>query len=343
MSNVDEAKVSLLLEICESLNNTHIKLHNGENCKFDLNEHSIVGLSYLPLINLTKISQYKFEDGTTYPNMVSQWERNGFFNFSPYIIKDVSKNVTLCAGFNKFIHMWKGYYFSITDTVDGVGEVRTGNYETKFMTYWKNDNDIIRHGLVTYLLWWAAFIDCSFTCPNISKAFKTDKSVLEEFINKSYHYWGGQSDYHWKDIEQYIEIGSGKIDIQNRQVFQLKNYYDDVIAYMAMGVKSVQVETADNHLITIHIPNPCIGTYYMTDPNPDEEDFMNDVEYLQQNHYIEMILLMAVNLSGITLNWDWCNLLWGFGENKSMPCLEQDNIITVKDIRGFNGVLPDQY
>ena len=97
---------------------------------------------------------------------------------------------------------------------------------------------------MSYMLWWAALIDVGFRFDNFIEAFNKDIKPIEKFLSDSMRYWNRSTSYKWSDVEKFITFSTGNIDIMQRKMYQL-NDGDDVFAYLAIGKKSVQVETAD--------------------------------------------------------------------------------------------------
>ena len=114
-----------------------------------------------------------------------------------------------------------------------------------------------------------------------------------------------------------------------------------LIAYLAIGKKSVQVETADNVLVTIKVPELSLGTDSNLDDEDDRIDFEVDVEMLENNHYLEMLAVMALKLAGIHIS--FMNFYPLKGRMKTMRPINAPGVISVMDLNDIYNCTPDEF
>lgn len=340
MYEKNKTKKELVTEVCERLNKKGFKDYDQFGCyrDFEPDDNLGQGLTYLPLENLIKLHNCSIDDYKEFKEVYQAWGRCGALRFTPYEV-DEDDNPSLVLRHDRFLHMFRGYHFQASVTVEGIGDCGSGSYRTNFLVRNSHYQRIMRKGLISYLLWWAALIDVGFRFDNFIEAFNKDKAPIEKFLSDCMQFWGGPSNYKWEDIEPYITIGVGNIDIMSRKMYQLNN--DGVVAYLAIGKKSVQVETADNTLLTIQIPDLNEGANYDLEDEDDITDFEDEVSRLEENHYLEMIAVMALKLAGIHIS--FINYYALRGRKKAMRPINSPDVINVKSLNDIYGCVPDGF
>lgn len=300
----------------------------------------IYSLRRLPIENLQKMVDCDISNCDEFDKAYQLYGRCGALRFKPYIITEEDDNPSLCIRHNRFLHMFRGYHFQASGTIDGIGDCGSGAYRTDFLTKGMYGDKIRNKGLISYMLWWAALIDVGFNFNNFYDMFSTNKEVLEQFLEKSMAYWGVQRNQHWSDIAPYIVFSEGTIDTFERKVCHI---YDDkagVVAYLAIGKKTIQVQMADNRLLTITIPELNDVGYDLQDED-QQWKFEDEVQTLEDNHYLEMIAVMALNLCGIKIN--FINWYAPFGKLKSMSKINAPAIKNIKSLNDIYNYEPDEF
>lgn len=295
---------------------------------------------WLPLENLRKLLSIDVSDCKDYSAAYQKWGREGALKFEPYIVNTADHdNPSMCIRHDRFLHMFRGYYFQVSGTVDGIYSASNGSYHTNFLTMSGYYEKVLSKSLLAYLLWWAAMIDAGFYFDNFSNQFDNNRDVQEKFINASAKYWRFEGKYTWDDIEPYIEWSEDKLDGVNRRVFEFSGH-GVICARFSYGYKTVQVETEDRGLLTITIPDSVIGTGYDLENEDDYEEYEMQVQTLRSNHYVHMILCMALKLSGINMNF-----MAGYSLSPKIHGLRGLNvpgIIKVEDLNDIYKVEPDE-
>ena len=335
-----EKKMELIDEICKKLNDKGFNDTTtfGNTIEFSTEDGTGRGLMFLPIENLVKLRDCEIDKYNTIVDIYQAWGRCGALKFTPYEV-DSRNNPSLVLRHDRFLHMFRGYSFQASGTVDGISDCGSGSYRTDFITRTSHFDRVLSRGLISYMLWWAALIDVGFRFDNFVEAFNKDITPIEKFLNDCTHYWNGSYNYMWADVERNITIGTGHIDTKERKMYQLNDA--GVIAYLAIGKKSVQVETADNVLVTITIPNLNEGSGYDLTDEDDLYDFEREVEILESNHYLEMIAVMALKLAGIHIS--FINYYPLRKHVVTMRPINAPDVVNVKSLNDIYRCTPDEF
>lgn len=337
----------LVEEVCRRLNENGLRDVGvfGDELEFTTDDGFCKGLLYLPRENLIRMVQCPIDDWSDLGKVYNAWGRAGALRFEPYVV-DEDTNPSLVVRHDRYIHMFRGYHFQASGTIDGIGDCGSGSYRIDFLTNGGRHGGVIKDSLLSYMLWWASFIDVGFRFDNFVKLFNSKRDVLEHFLNLTIKYCGGPSSYRWDDIENHIEIGDGNIDIYNRKMYQLQSEGNGVDAYMAIGYNSVQVETVDNKLVTIHIPEPGFGTSYNFESELDSDDWTEydrECLMLADYHFREILLVMAAKLAGIDINFIGYRFLHPSKDRKRMKPINRPEVVIVKSLNEIYKAEPDNY
>lgn len=335
----EETKKELINTIYEKLNSMGITHLSDFKDMFDVDEDATRGLMFMPIDNIQKLVDCPLNKCTTFKDVYQAWGRCGALRFTPYEV-DKNYNPSLVLRHNGFLHMFRGYYFQVSGTADGIIDCGSGSYRTNFLTQTSCYNRVLRNGFISYMLWWAALIDVGFRFDNFIEAFNKDIKPIEKFLYDSMRYWNRDTGYKWSDVEKYITFDTGNIDIMQRKMYQLKDN-DGVVAYLSIGKKSVQVETADNTLLTIKIPELNEGTDYVLEDYDDLAEFEDEVHILEQNHYLEMIAVMALKLVGIHIS--FMNFYPLKGRMYTMRPINAPNVTNVTSLNDIYDCTPDEF
>ena len=337
----NKTRKELIKEICNRLNSKGFKDFSNFVGVEDFSTSSTFGSSikYLPMENLIKMYECSIDSCSCFKEAYQLWGRSGILKFQPYMV-DTCGNPSLVLRHNRYLHMFRGYRFQVSATVDGITECRSGSYSTTFLTDVPYYRKILTNGLVSYMLWWAALIDVGFCYDNFVTLFNENRNIIEEFLKTSINYWGGPKDFNWSDIEPYIKIEKGNIDTINRNVFQLKND-STVEAYLAIGSKTIQIETEGSNLVTITIPELSEKSGYDLTDDDAYEDYNYECECLKRHHYVEMFTVMALKLAGIHMS--FTNYYFMKNRKSRMRPINKPGVINVATLNDIHNVIPDEF
>lgn len=299
------------------------------------------GLMYLPLENLEAMRDCKISDDAKFGDVYQAWGRAGALRFKPYAVRD-EDSVSLVLRHNRFLHMFRGYYFQASGTTSGDGDFGHGSYRTDFLTTAGWNCEIINKGLIAYMLWWAAYIDVGFQYRNFQDCFEDDIATVEEFLHNSIRDYYGAFQYHWSDIASMITTSNEPIDSNARRVYQLTDDGKSVLTYLAIGKKTIQVQTAKQTL-TLEIPDLLTGSGYSRDKEDDMEAVESEVEILESNHYLEMLAVMLLKLANIHISFiNWYSLRPA-KETDYMRPINAPDVINVESLNEIYKAVPDEF
>lgn len=335
----EETKKELINKTYEKLNSMGITHLSDFKDMFDVDEDATCGLMFMPIENIQKLVECPLNKCTNLKDVYQAWGKCGALRFTPYEV-DEDDNPSLVLRHNRFLHMFRGYSFQASGTSDGISDCGSGSYHTNFLTKTRYYNRVLHDGLISYMLWWAALIDVGFRFDNFIELFNKDIKPIEKFLADSMRYWNRDTGYKWSDVEKYITFDTGNIDTMQRKMYQLKDY-NGVVAYLAIGKKSVQVETVDSTLLTIKIPELNEGTDYVLEDYDDLAEFEDEVHILEQNHYLEMIAVMALKLVGIHIS--FTNFYPLKGRMQTMRTINAPNVTNVTSLNDIYNCTPDEF
>ena len=334
-----KTKKELINEIHEKLNSMGIIGLSDFEDMFNVNDDATQGLMFLPMENIQKLVDCPIDECKHLKDVYQAWGKCGALRFNPYEV-DENCNPSLVLRQNRFLHMFRGYYFQASGTLDGIADYGSGSYRMNFLTQAHCYDRVLRESLISYMLWWAALIDVGFRFDNFVEAFNKDISSIEKFLSDSMKFWRRDTNYKWSDVEKYITFSTGNIDTTQRKMYQLKDD-DGIIAYLSIGKNSVQVETADNTLLTIRIPDLNEGAGYDLADEDDLMEFEYEVDTLEYNNYLEMIAVMALKFMGIHIS--FINFYPLKGRMKTMRPINAPGVVNVKDLNDIYNCTPDEF
>lgn len=334
----NEKDHAIVTAICKVLNEkgiTDIDAY-GEHVPYSSTCGFGKGLLYMPSENLEKMVNCELPDTNDFSKIYYAWAREGALKFTPYI-SDANENPTLVVRYNRYISMFRGYFFQASGTIEGYGDYGHSSYRTDYLTHSNGSKGILRCGMISYMLWWAGLIDVGFTFRNFEELFYTDISIIDEFVNRSSRYWRRGYNYHWSDVAKYISISNDEIDTRFRTPMQLRND-KGIMAYIAIGKKTVQVQTS-KRLVTITVPAFEIGSGYDLSNEDDRWSMEDEIELLENNNYLEAIATMAASLAGIHMS--FTGFYWTSKAGKALRPINAPNVKTISDANGIWKITPD--
>lgn len=209
-------KKEYLQKICDKLNSCGLTEYNAEDLlshdrqPFSVKGGEVATLRWLPEDNLRRMSEFDISKFKDYQSVYQAWGREGFFKFKPYMVND-KENATLCVRHNRFLHMFRGYYYQISGTPDGEGSYETGMLRTDgFMRMLKHERTI-NHSHLGFIILYAAMINCAFHNDNFRELFYEDKDAVDDYFRKSMKFWYINFDYGFDVVSQYISYKDGSL------------------------------------------------------------------------------------------------------------------------------------
>lgn len=234
-------------------------------------------LRYLPEENLRKISEFDFSHITDLKSLYKEFREYGYFNFVPYIVpysEEGDDNPSLCIGYGRFLHMFRGYYFQISGTPDGTKSYANSALRTDSLVRLASYYNQARKSKLVYMFLYANMIDCGFQDSNFRYTFMNHREVVDEFFKKSMKSWGINFDYDSSVFNDVIYKGRGyltpKDGTETIYEFRKKNepYCRFEITKDRVSVeyaRNTSAEYSGSMIMSIRIPDVTEG---IVDSNP---------------------------------------------------------------------------
>ncbi len=339
------SKKEMIKDVCDKLTEKGLLEHvmHDEYTNYSPSRGFGSTLRWLPVENLKKMVSCDISRCKDFRQVYDAWGRAGALRFEPYIAVDDEDdgNPSLVVRRDRFIHMFRGYHFQASGTIDGIGDCGSGAYRMDFVTRVPYYDKLLSNGIITYMLWWAGFIDVGFQFDNFREMFHNNIDVLNSFMNKSMGAWHLNQCRTWSDVEEYIKWETGNIDTVNRTMYQLVDDSGVVFCYMAMGKKTIQIELAGSQMFTLAIPNLNEDGIYNLDDEDELDEFESQEKVLIDNHYIEMLTVMAFKLCGVNLSFHgWWPLEKNF--DKMRP-INRPGVVDLKSLNEIYKKEPDEF
>lgn len=304
-------------QLCDVLNKANIRparmwSTEKEPTTWEPNNSNIKSLLNLPDTNFHKLLTMNYAWLACYSQVYEEWGKQGFLRFEPYINPD-NDNTTLTIRHDRHLHMFRGYHFQVSGTPDGIVSHETGCYRTDFLlkhTY--HDDELWSQSYLANMLCYAAMIDTAYVYENFQKWFDNNPDKVDEYIKYSMHYWRMDITHGWKEFQKYISY-KDHWSVPGRKLYRLK-IDNKVICEFAFGMGTIQVKTSlidgPKNILTILVPDPIEGIHNVQYIDQDLLDEFTEAVRTPRSSYgshdrqdIKMLLLMALALLGIKLNW----------------------------------------
>lgn len=209
-------------------------------------------LGYLPELNLSYLAEMDYSKYKDFEEVRNAWvSPTNYLKFTPYIISNPEEdddNPSLCLNFDRFLHMFRGYYFQISGTHDGNGShgitaIRT---DSLMLLPLRTDYgvDLCKSKLI-YMLLFAAMIDCGYQDENFRDAMESSPEVIDEFFKCCMEAWWMKFDYNYEVIKKSIHYTSGVLEPKNSAdiIYQIKHEGRPICRFRVSD-KRIEVEYA---------------------------------------------------------------------------------------------------
>lgn len=315
-------KKEYLQTICNKLNERGFTTYDSgdllssERQPFSVDSGEVSSFIWLPEENLKKIAEYDgYSVAKDFRSLYQAWGREGFFKFTPYVVED-SCNDTLCLRHNKFLHMFRGYYYQISDTPEGCGDsghslMRTDN----FINLMRDSNYARSH--LGFIILYSSLIDCGFQNDNFRTLFYQDKSAVDEYFRKSLEYWDVKFTYGYDVICKYITYKDGSINTaDNKSTVYCFRDKHGILCRFWLSPEAVEVEycydidngVGKSRIVRFDIPDPVEGIdieniKWWTDNDTEDLRFAFNSACFRHNKIEYFVLLMLLKLIGVHSNY----------------------------------------
>lgn len=338
-----------LQQICDKLNAMGFTEYNSEDLlsndrkPFSVERGEVRSMHWLPEENLKKIAEFDISKCKDFRSVYQAWGREGLFKFVPYII-DEEDNPTLVLRHNKFLHMFRGYHFQVSETHDGIGSCHIGSYRTQGVIRMLAYNEDYADSHLMFLMMYGSMIDCGFQNDNFRYAFYEHPDVIDRFFKMSMEYWHIKFKYDMSLLKEYLQYEDTTLDDADIQqpVFELRGGGKSMCRFV-LTTDMIRVEYNpvltgySSKVVTLNIPDVLVGVD--TERQHWDEDDIEDLHIsLEQSmgSYCTVerwLLVMVLKLVGINTNFMASYAIKKIGY---LPDAKNREVIEFEDLNTFD-------
>lgn len=322
-------KKECIEKIVARLNEAGLTLTDNEDLlsekkvPFSSKSKEIAQLRWLPLINLEGMADMIYSKYNSYQQIYQEWGNRGLLKFEPYIVPsrdDCDDNPSMCLRHNRFIHMFRGYYFQVSGTVDGTGSFARNPYSVQgLMSFIRGEHGSLDSSDLIYMLMYASLIDCGFQIDSFADLFYKEDGkgveLIDRYLIKSMDYWlikfKGRS---FSDIKKYMSYEDGMLlpeDYPNQAVYQIPgNNNNNIWRRFTISEDEIRVEyptgldksVFPSKIVILKVPDLKVG--FQQPKGWEEEDdeclyYSFKRCFYKEKDYMKILLLMLLKLSGL--------------------------------------------
>lgn len=318
MSNKSE----YIKRICEKLERCHYKvvdpddvLSNEPNMLVDKDSYEVKCFKWLPEENLKLLADFNFAEWGSWDRAYQELGRRKILQFKPYVKSFPDGDQSLVLRHNRFLHLFRGYYFQTSMTIGGSGDAGHSSMRIDGIFKHAEPRRLAVKSKLYYMLFYAALIDCGFKYDSFIELFTSDRPVVDKFLQDSLNIWHMKFKYTWSDIQEYFtESQDVIIPAEHDNTFEvlaskgvLCRFYID---NDSIGVEYRKKGTLINNTMRLQIPKWCDGiSLTWVEDNHIDPDDLEDLEYSVEQcfrhsyDYKLMLLTMLLKLCRIHMDW----------------------------------------
>ena len=296
-------KKQYIEKICNNLNEqgwTDAGTYSGRQA-FSTTSGFGKSLRYLPEEHLKQMANTVVGPFGTFPNLYQYWGKQGYFKFKPYIIKNSSNSTTLVLRRDKFLHLFRGYYFQVSQTADGIGSYSHGSIRIDGLLKYLRDcedyyDSFERDSVFITSLVYSACIEAASGLDCFMSLLRDDSELIDEFIHRSLADEGYHINKGWKDIQELFHVDNDEVlAIDYDKVFELRDS-SNVVARFAYKSDTIVLEKRHR---TIHFSIPALC---VSDADIDVDEAREELLKYDPNYLLRFLLLL-LNTNGFVLNY----------------------------------------
>lgn len=302
----------------------------------------IRSLTNLPEDNFQKIVNMDYSGFTDISDVYQEWGRRGYLRFSPYVRDPEGEtHPVLTIRHDRHLSLFRGARFQVSETADGINSCETSSYRLTPFLYHRND-DVWSNSLLLSMIYYAAVIDGAYVYDNFRELFLKDVECVDLFVKKSYECFNCNVAFKWADISKRISTTKSWTSM-NRNVYKVLSE-KGILCEFAFGVKTVQVKTnmygKGDAILTVEIPDAIEGVdvsgYDEADIDWFRWELAEDCNWVS----VKMILVMALALAGVRMNWVSTYAIQKLGTVKGTNWAD---IVEVKTLNDIDKYEPDNF
>ena len=343
-----------LERLCNKLNTAGINVgrdrHGRHPEVWSPDNDLIQSLTSLPEENFDKILEMDYSEYKTFEDVYQAWGRNGYLRMMPYRRTDM-KCPTLTIRHDRHLHIFRGYYYQVSHTPNGLISHDTGCYRIGFLT---NRSVLTRElwsqSVLANMLCYAAMMDAACSYDNFRDWFDEHPDEVSQFVKDSMSYVGSEVTMNWDDLKGYF---SNETDwtSSDRTIYKVVGP-KGIICEFAFGETTVQVRAAVNEdepvVLTVKVPDPLDGVKDVDEwDTADLDEFERSITQVQavsegrrERCDIKMILIMAMSLAGMKINWISC---YPMGKAKVIRGTNKPGVRKINSLDDIMNFEPDPY
>lgn len=317
----------MIIEICNRLNAMEFQDNEatpGSPTCFSPKLGFGYSLRYVPEENLQAMLKCDIFKCKSFDEAYQVWGRAGALHFKPYIISE-NKVPILVLRRNRFLQLSADLQFVVLDINGKV--INTSSFTVEKFTDLEWSNDAFKKSNIVALMWWSALVDVGAHYSEFRDIWFSDIDILNNFLRSVMTIFS-LSDYFierksWKTFEYKMD---GTIP-PCRYQYRLVGKGNKTLAYAAVGINTIQVETSDESLYTLDIPK-LSGLGITSAAN---EGYM--YKTLEQEHYILRLFVYLAFCAGVSINFIGVHAADKYIKPLPMKnLLNLDDVITLRDL-----------
>ena len=265
-------------------------------------------LRYIPDANLAKLVN---EDGTLWGSeyqesldvYLHEAAKAGLLSFKPYIIENLDGVPTLVLKYNRFLHLFRGYYFQVSYTAEGEGCYQTASTRIDYIKYEFRDG--FTESRLLKILYYMNCINAGCRIDTFDKLLKENPVIVDRFVAMSVNVIFRNYDITYKDIENLISDVHGNTKEPEMTYRIPKNDTTDVCRLhvynpCTLGVELMQQSFSKECLV--ELPNWEDGVSFSSWISEDDREWFNS--YIYKNKYVfTQFVSFALNYFGVFINY----------------------------------------
>lgn len=178
--------------------------------------HIATVLKYVPkaiqkkLYDFVRFSDY--DEGTSLHMVLNEADNHGVLHFNPYVTDNENRVPTLVLSYDRYVHLYRGYYFQVSYTSNGTGSIKTAGVRLDDMFYQFKPS--MRNSKLFQLLAYMNLLDAGRGIIEFDKLLSNDIKTVDNFFAQAYEYW-----YNTKSCVSYSDLESIVKDVVHIQDF----------------------------------------------------------------------------------------------------------------------------
>lgn len=322
-------KDKYLQTICDNLNKNGFRerclddiLLSEQTKEFSPEYGEISTFKFLPEDNLKKMAEYYVGRFSLYESLYQAWGREGFLKFTPYVVLDDQSVPVLCLRRNRFMYVFRSYYFQISETFDGAGIWNIGPYSIEgLIRMIRRGGKAYEQSNLMYILLYSSMIHCGSKSDTFMETFRNNREVIDDFFKQSMSDYSIFFDKDSSVIERYMSYRYGMLEASTGigPVYEIK--LSDGKPYCRFAVSRCEVQIEYNSMLDstlsriVTFTMPKFGDGISCGLRPVSDDCIEEINDELENAIgkdetpMHFVLLMLLEFIGVYVSNDDMHLI----------------------------------